>query len=142
MSASIISKALIGLKLPSLKPKSQPTRGCFHPGASVLSRESIPLGNAKAVTGQEMIKAMLKYIWPADDKAIRNRVLLALGLLVGAKVINIAVPFTFKYAVDYLNAGASLNMSTAPETVLTVATSILLGCKNFLKIICFLKSNW
>lgn len=94
-----------------------------------MSRETIPLGNAKVVTGQEMIKAMLRYIWPADDKAIRERVSLAVGLLISAKLMNIAVPFTFKYAVDYLNSGATLNMGTAPETILTVATSILLGCK-------------
>lgn len=129
ISGGVLGKAMASLRLPSLRPKSQPVRGCFHPGASTLSRESLPLGGAKIVSGQEMIKAMLRYIWPADDKAVRERVSLALGLLVGAKLMNIAVPFTFKYAVDYLNAGATLSMGTAPETVITVATSILLGCK-------------
>lgn len=74
---------------------------------------------------------MVQYIWPKDDKGIRNRVMLAVGLLMGAKILNVTVPFIFKYSVDYLNANSyiNLNMESAPETVATVATSLLLGCK-------------
>lgn len=126
-SGGILAKAL--RKLPLTKPKSQPSRGCFHPGASVLSRETIPLQGAPPITGVQMVQAMLRYIWPKDDQKIRDRVKLALSLLIGAKVLNVTVPFIFKYSVDYLNAGSTLNMETAPETVLTVATSLLLGCK-------------
>lgn len=125
-SGGILALALN--KVPKFTPKPQPVRGCFHPGASVLSRDSLPL-NGKPVTGPQMIQAMLQYIWPHDNKAIRDRVTLALSLLVGAKVLNVSVPFIFKYAVDYLNVGNTLNMDTAPETVGTVATSILLGCR-------------
>ncbi|XP_018578995.1 ATP-binding cassette sub-family B member 7, mitochondrial isoform X1 [Anoplophora glabripennis] len=74
-----------------------------------------------------MIQAMLQYIWPKDDKSVRDRVKLAVSLLVGAKVLSVTVPFIFKYAVDYLNAGAALNMDTAPQTAATIATSLLLG---------------
>lgn len=45
------------------------------------------------------------------------------------------VPFIFKYAIDILNdqymstTGTTiLNMETAPETVATVITSLLIGC--------------
>lgn len=117
------------IKAPSIKPASQPTRGCFHPGASALSREAIPLKDGQTVTGTQMIQAMLKYIWPKDDKSVRDRVKVALSLLVCAKLLNVTVPFIFKYSVDYLNAGGSLNMETAPETITTVLTSLLLGCK-------------
>lgn len=126
VSGGILS---IPLKTPSIKPVSQPVRGCFHPGASVLSREDIPLKSGEVVTGMQMIQAMLRYIWPKDDKSVRDRVKLALSLLVGAKLLNVTVPFIFKYSVDYLNAGGTLNMNTAPETVATIATSLLLGCK-------------
>lgn len=74
-----------------------------------------------------MVTGMLKYIWPADDRAIRQRVALSVGLLISAKLMNVAVPFIFKYSVDYLNAGSTLNMDSAPEAVLTVATTMLLG---------------
>ncbi|XP_025835797.1 ATP-binding cassette sub-family B member 7, mitochondrial [Agrilus planipennis] len=107
--------------------KAQPSRGCFHPGASFISRENIPMNEKEQITGRDMIRAMLTYIWPAEDKSIRQRVLVAVGLLISAKMVNIAVPFIFKYAVDYLNVSHTLNMDTAPETIATVATSLLLG---------------
>ncbi|KAG5876086.1 hypothetical protein JTB14_028858 [Gonioctena quinquepunctata] len=119
--------ALAFKKVPTNAPKSQPARGCFHPGASVLSREALPTKAKDPVTGTQMIQGMLQYIWPKDDKMIKDRVKLALSLLIGAKVVNVCVPFIFKYSVDYLNAGATLNMDTAPETAATIATSLLLG---------------
>lgn len=66
---------------------------------------------------------------------IRKRVTLALGLLAAAKVLNVSVPFIFKYAMDELNEKVSpggealLTMSSAPETVLTVATTLLISCE-------------
>lgn len=52
--------------------------------------------------------------------------MISLGLLVGAKALNVTVPFIFKGAVDGLGV---LSMGSAPETALTVTTSLLLGCK-------------
>jgi len=66
---------------------------------------------------------------------IRKRVTLALGLLAAAKVLNVSVPFIFKYATDELNGKLSsggdalLTMGSAPETVLTVATTLLISCE-------------
>lgn len=76
-----------------------------------------------------MVTAMLQYIWPKEDKSVRDRVKLAVGLLIGAKVLNVTVPFIFKYSVDYLNAAAHLNVDTASSAATTVATSVLLGCR-------------
>ncbi|KAJ8939014.1 hypothetical protein NQ314_011267 [Rhamnusium bicolor] len=127
---SVVSGGILAVainKVPSNIPRSQPIRGCFHPGASVLSREAIPLKDQAPITGIQMIQAMLQYIWPKEDKMIRDRVKLAVSLLMGAKVLNVTVPFIFKYAVDYLNAGGALNLETAPQTAATIATSLLLG---------------
>jgi len=66
---------------------------------------------------------------------IRKRVTEALGLLAAAKILNVCVPFTLKYAMDELNdklspsGDALLTMSSAPETVLTVATTLLISCE-------------
>ncbi len=49
------------------------------------------------------IRAILPYIWPKDAWSLRARVLLALVLLVLAKVANVAVPMFYKHAVDALN---------------------------------------
>ncbi|CAK9832303.1 Iron-sulfur clusters transporter ABCB7, mitochondrial [Anthophora retusa] len=113
---------------------SQQKRDCFHPGVSSMSREGIDLQEKQSVTSTDMIKAMLSYIWPKDDPEIRKRVKVAVGLLISAKVLNVGVPFIFKYAIDTLNAqhvattgNAILSLETAPETVATVVTSLLVG---------------
>lgn len=110
----------------------QQKRNCFHPGSSISSEPY--LKENLTVTSGDMIKAMLSYIWPKDDPSIKNRVKLAVGLLVGSKVLNVSVPFLFKHAIDTLNeasiaAGGNpiLGMETAPETITTVATSLLIG---------------
>jgi ATP-binding cassette subfamily B (MDR/TAP) protein 7 len=55
---------------------------------------------------------------------------IALGLLIGAKVLNVCVPFIFKHAIDVFNVGATgAALTTAPETVATVGTALLVGCK-------------
>ena len=76
-----------------------------------------------------MIRAMVAYIWPKDDPAVRKRVKIAIGLLVGAKLLNISVPFIFKHAVDYLNAasGGTLNVGSPEEAVAAVAVSLVIG---------------
>jgi ATP-binding cassette, subfamily B, heavy metal transporter len=42
------------------------------------------------------------YIWPADRRDLKVRVLASLVLLLAAKLATIAVPFTFKFATDAL----------------------------------------
>jgi ATP-binding cassette, subfamily B (MDR/TAP), member 7 len=69
---------------------------------------------------------------------IRNRVMLSLSLLFGAKVMNVSVPFLFKYAVDEVNQAtmsstgeALLGMATVPQALSTTAFSLLVGCEYF-----------
>ncbi|XP_063532142.1 iron-sulfur clusters transporter ABCB7, mitochondrial isoform X1 [Cydia strobilella] len=93
----------------------------------------INLADAKPVSGADMIRGMLAYVWPQDNAAIRNRVMLSLSLLFGAKIMNVTVPFLFKYAVDEVNAAtatsgdALLGMATVPQALGTTAFSLLLG---------------
>lgn len=72
---------------------------------------------------------MLSYVWPKDRPDLRARVVISLGLLAGAKLTNVTVPFMFKYAVDELNqmSGHMLNLNDAPSTVATMATAVLIG---------------
>ncbi|XP_035725505.1 ATP-binding cassette sub-family B member 7, mitochondrial-like isoform X1 [Vespa mandarinia] len=115
------------------KPGQQ-KRNCFHPGVSGLSRDAIGFKEQSSVSSTDMLKAMLKYIWPEDDPEIKKRVKIAVGLLIGSKVLNVTVPFIFKYAVDILNkhsiestGEAVLSIGSAPETITTIATSLLIG---------------
>ena len=108
-------------------------RPCFHGGHSGgLGGPAIgkgTLAGAKPVKGPDMLRAMVEYIWPKDNPEVKRRVLLALGLLVGAKLLNISVPFCFKYSIDYLNqlSGNKLNLDTPEETIATIVISLLVG---------------
>ena len=54
----------------------------------------------------QTIRRVIPYLWPADAPWVRRRVVIALILLVCAKVISVSTPFFYKAAVDAL-AGES-----------------------------------
>ncbi|XP_060819825.1 iron-sulfur clusters transporter ABCB7, mitochondrial isoform X3 [Bombus pascuorum] len=133
---SVISSVKFPLVIPGFTggKSGQQKRDCFHPGVSSLSHECIDIQEREAAKSANMIRAMLRYIWPKDDPDIRRRVKIAMGLLVGAKALNVGVPFIFKCAIDTLNTqhmattgNAILSLGTASDTVATVATSLLIG---------------
>ncbi|XP_029021940.1 iron-sulfur clusters transporter ABCB7, mitochondrial [Betta splendens] len=103
-------------------------RTCWHGNAGGgLSAD--PKNVLKEVNSAKILSAMLSYVWPKDRPDLRARVAVSLGLLAGAKMTNVIVPFMFKYAVDELNqmSGHMLNLNDAPSTVATMATAVLIG---------------
>jgi len=58
---------------------------------------------ARLIDGLRALKGLTPYLWPRDSIELRLRVVAALALLVGAKAINISVPFLYKHAVDTLS---------------------------------------
>ncbi|UTO28901.1 ABCB family ABC transporter ATP-binding protein/permease [Bartonella harrusi] len=53
------------------------------------------------------------YMWPADRRDLKTRVLWAIFYLVLAKLILISVPYFFKYATDTLDASLSTSRSSS-----------------------------
>ncbi|KAJ7310544.1 hypothetical protein JRQ81_007472 [Phrynocephalus forsythii] len=106
-------------------------RMCWH-GHAGGGLHSDPKEGMKEIDSRKIIRAMLSYVWPTDRPDLRARVVVSLGFLASAKAMNIVVPFMFKYAVDNLNqmSGNVLNLSDAPNTVATMATAVLIGCKS------------
>jgi ATP-binding cassette, subfamily B (MDR/TAP), member 7 len=70
-----------------------------------------------------IIREMAKYLWPRDSLGTKVRVGLALALLVGAKVLNVQVPFYFKSIVDSMN----VDFVALGGTATTVAGSMILA---------------
>ncbi|OBU01188.1 mitochondrial ABC transporter [Pseudogymnoascus verrucosus] len=70
-----------------------------------------------------IIKEMSQYLWPKHGLSTKVRVGLALGLLVGAKVLNVQVPFYFKNIVDAMN----VDFIGVGGTAATVAGSMILA---------------
>ena len=70
-----------------------------------------------------IMKEMSRYLWPKDSLGDKMRVLLSVGLLVGAKVLNVQVPFYFRDIVDSLN----IDFATTGGTATTVAGTMILA---------------
>lgn len=101
---------------------------CFHFGASSLAPPKAQKSLLDEAKGQDILKFMLSYIWPKGEFEVKARVVLAFGLLIGSKVVNVQVPFIFKYAVDYLNHPDNwLHMEDPSSTLFTAATAIIIG---------------
>ncbi|KAF3788074.1 ABC transporter B family member 25 [Nymphaea thermarum] len=72
----------------------------------------------------QILKTLAKYLWLKDNVEFQMRVLLAVSLLVGAKVLNVQVPFLFKLAVDWLSATAG---SSASISALAASNPVFLA---------------
>lgn len=72
-----------------------------------------------------IMKEMSGYLWPKDNLGTRMRVGLSVALLVGAKLLNVQVPFYFKSIVDSMN----IDFAAMGGTATTVAGSMIIACK-------------
>jgi len=73
-------------------------------------------------SGWHTIQRVLPYLWPAGEAWVKRRVVLALLLLLAAKIVSVATPFFYKAAVDALageapSAAALLALSAVGLTV-------------------------
>jgi len=62
--------------------------------------------NNEPIEGWNVIRKVTPYLWPAGDTAVKVRVVLALAMLLAAKLISVATPLFYKHAVDTLSADA------------------------------------
>nr|XP_043636379.1 ABC transporter B family member 25, mitochondrial-like [Erigeron canadensis] len=75
------------------------------------------------ISNTKILSTLAKYLWMRDNVEFRLRVLTAFGFLVGAKVLNVQVPFLFKLAVDWLTT-ASGNPSSLAEFAANNSTAL------------------
>lgn len=95
------------------------------------AKSNDPLLNEHLVSNKEQRKAdwaimkeMARYLWPKDNMGTKVRVGLSLGLLIGAKTLNVQVPFYFKSIVDSMN----VDFVALGGTAWTVAGTMILAC--------------
>ena len=55
---------------------------------------------------RRVLRALWPYVWPSDRPDLRRTVAISLGLILLAKLVTVAVPFTLKWATDALVAVA------------------------------------
>jgi ATP-binding cassette subfamily B protein len=66
------------------------------------------------------------YIWPSDRADLKMRVVWATVLLLAAKLATVAVPFSFKWAVDALSGEAHIPAGTPSAMTWVFAAPVLL----------------
>ncbi|KAF2435992.1 P-loop containing nucleoside triphosphate hydrolase protein [Tothia fuscella] len=117
----------------SVKPESiQPPKPATPSAASKqdASYAAQTLLSEKTVSNAQQRKAdwaiireMSHYLWPKNNIGTRVRVGISLGLLVGAKILNVQIPFYFKSIVD----GMNIDFMAVGGTAWTVAGSLVLA---------------
>jgi ATP-binding cassette subfamily B (MDR/TAP) protein 7 len=118
-----------GSKLPLQDTK--PARPAIDPATANVAKtdpllqEQTLSNKAQRKADWAIMKEMSKYLWPKDNLGTRARVGLSVGLLVGAKLLNVQVPFYFKNIVDSMN----IDFMAVGGTAWTVAGSMVMACK-------------
>lgn len=92
---------------------TKPAGGAGKQPKSDIARKESP---DEQIADTKILRTLAKYLWLKDNAEFRFRVVMALGLLVGAKVLNVQVPFLFKLAVDWLSAVTGSASSLASFT--------------------------
>ena len=74
----------------------------------------------------KILAALWPYIWPTERRDLKIRVLIAMVLLLLAKLATIAVPFTFKWAVDALTGEGTAPVAPSSWFLWALAAPILM----------------
>lgn len=88
-------------------------------------------GKEQRLQDIQIVKRLLPNIWPKGDTGTKARVLVAIGLLVGGKLLNVQVPFYFKSIVDSLNI--PIAELSAEQTAWTIGGAAIVGCEQGLR---------
>lgn len=138
VSGSSLSSSI---KIPSIRYFTHQSHSNFRSSSSLLSASISPKSSPKAPSYVKpprhdndsssssnssesfMLKSLFKTIWPKNNLNFKIRVIIALSLLVGAKVLNVQVPFYFKQIIDTMN----IDWTNEVGIFLTVIGSLILA---------------
>ncbi|KAL3230953.1 Iron-sulfur clusters transporter ATM1, mitochondrial [Nakaseomyces bracarensis] len=70
-----------------------------------------------SISELKIMKDLFKYIWPKGNNKVKIRVIIAISLLVGAKILNVQVPFFFKQIIDNMNVDWSDSTIALPAAI-------------------------
>ena len=109
---------------PESTEKPKPTPASKPPGTQdAFMSEQVVSAKEQRKADLAIMKEMVQYLWPKGDFGTKLRVGSALGLLVGAKILNVEVPFYFKSIVDSMN----IDFLAVGGTAWTVAGSMIVA---------------
>jgi ATP-binding cassette subfamily B protein len=99
-----------------MRQVEQDAEASVHGAAEEIEK---PFGEVSLMT---TLRRLWPYIWPRGRRDLEQRVVIALLLLIIGKLVNMAVPFAFKWAADSLTSG-----SIAPVLLGAVGFTLLYG---------------
>jgi ATP-binding cassette subfamily B protein len=67
------------------------------------------------------LRRFLPYLWPKDNPGLRTRIVVAMGLVLAAKGVTLALPFAYKGAVDAMAGSAEAGLTVALALVAAYA---------------------
>lgn len=67
------------------------------------------------------LRRFLPYLWPKGHPALRWRIVIALGFVLAAKGVTLALPYAYKNAVDVMSAGDTANEAVSVALALVLA---------------------
>lgn len=114
-----------GAPPPGSKDAVQQTKAAQPANKNTLLAEQTVTNKEQRKADWAIIKEMSHYLWPKDNLGTRLRVGLSVALLVGAKLLNVQVPFYFKSIIDSMN----IDFAALGGTAYTVAGSMIVACK-------------
>jgi ATP-binding cassette subfamily B protein len=86
------------------------------------------VGGRQELGLKDLWRLVWPYLWPRDSRGLRVRVVVALGSLIAAKLVNIAVPFFLKAVVDQVSRPG---LAAIPLAVLLAYGAAKLGSAAF-----------
>lgn len=97
-----------------------------HPQAQDSQDAPSPASSADKATLIGTLVHLWPFIWPGDRADLKMRVAWSVVLLLIAKVATLAVPFTFKWAIDALNGIGSAPAQPSNWTLWLIASPLLM----------------
>jgi ABC-type multidrug transport system fused ATPase/permease subunit len=76
------------------------------------------------------LRSLWPYMWPEGRPDLRQRVVVALAVLVAAKIVTVLVPYTYKWATDALTAPGIAADSISRGLMIALTVPILLVIAN------------
>src|SRR6202161_2507587 len=93
------------------------------------SRGAAPPASDKSIEQATLIGTLVHlwpYIWPSDRADLKMRVVWSMVLLLIAKLTTLAVPFTFKWAIDALTGADSAPVQSSNWKMWLIASPVIM----------------
>src|SRR5579863_9297998 len=94
-----------------------------------LARGADEIPSSKSVEQATLIGTLAHlwpYIWPSDRVDLKMRVVWSMVLLLIAKLTTLAVPFTFKWAIDALTGADSAPVQSSNWKMWLIASPVIM----------------